>query len=106
MDDPDAPHGTFTHWRLYDIPATTKALTDQSVGKALRNDFGRSRYGGPCPPVGHGPHRYVFTLYAVNVPSLPFTGRTRNALEKVLLAHTLATARLIGRYERTSKRSP
>jgi Raf kinase inhibitor-like YbhB/YbcL family protein len=68
MDDPDAPHGTFTHWLLYDIPATTTELTDPSIGRALRNDFGRAGYGGPCPPVGHGPHRYFFTLYAVDVP--------------------------------------
>jgi len=106
MDDPDAPHGTFTHWVLYDIPATTTELTEQSPGKALRNDFGRPGYGGPCPPVGHGPHRYFFTLYAVDVPSLTLKGRTRKALERVLQARTLATARLMGRYERKSTRSP
>jgi Raf kinase inhibitor-like YbhB/YbcL family protein len=71
-----------------------------------RNDFGRQGYGGPCPPVGHGPHRYFFTLYAVDVPSLTLKGRTRKALERILQAHTLATARLMGRYERKSKRSP
>jgi Raf kinase inhibitor-like YbhB/YbcL family protein len=100
LDDPDAPHGTFTHWVLYDIPTTTTGLADQRFGKALRNDFGRSGYGGPCPPVGHGPHRYFFTLYAVDVPSLTFRGGTRTALEKVIKAHTLATTRLMGRYER------
>jgi Raf kinase inhibitor-like YbhB/YbcL family protein len=103
MDDPDAPHGTFTHWLLCDIPATTTELADQSVGKALRNDFGRPGYGGPCPPVGHGPHRYFFTLHAVDVPSLALKGRTRKVLERVLQTHTLATARLMGRYERKSK---
>jgi Raf kinase inhibitor-like YbhB/YbcL family protein len=106
MDDPDAPHGTFTHWLLYNIPATTTALTDQLVGTTLHNDFGRPKYGGPCPPPGHGPHRYFFTLYAVDVPSLTLKGRTRKALERALQAHTLATARLMGRYERRSERSP
>lgn len=107
MDDPDAPHGTFTHWLLYDIPATATELTDGSVpGKALRNDFGRSGYGGPCPPVGGGPHRYFFTLHAVDVPSLTLKGGTRTALERVLQAHTLATARLMGWYERKPTRSP
>lgn len=105
VDDPDAPHGTFTHWLLYDIPATTTELRDQSVGKALRNDFGRSGYGGPCPPVGGGPHRYFFTLHAVDVPALTPKGGTRKALERTLQAHTLATARLMGRYERRNTRS-
>jgi Raf kinase inhibitor-like YbhB/YbcL family protein len=105
MDDPDAPNGTFTHWVLYDIPATARSLADQSFGTALRNDFGHAAYGGPCPPVGHGPHRYFLTLYAVDVPSLTLKGSTRKALERALQPHTLGTARLIGRYERKSKRS-
>ena len=103
MDDPDAPHGTFTHWVIYDIPAAATTLTDRPLGKALRNDFGRLGYGGPCPPVGHGPHRYFFTLYAVDVPSLMLEGGTRKALERVLQAHTLGTARLMGRYERRER---
>jgi hypothetical protein len=102
MDDPDAPNGTFTHWLLYDIPATATHLADQPLGKALRSDFGRNAYGGPCPPVGHGPHRYFFTLYAVDVPSLSVNGRSRAALERALRTHTLATAQLMGQYERKS----
>jgi hypothetical protein len=61
-------------------------------------------YGGPCPPPGHGSHRYVFTLFALDVSTLDIHGRTREALERSLHAHTLATARLMGRYERKSKR--
>ena len=105
MDDPDAPNGTFTHWVLYDIPASARSLADQSLGTALQNDFGRAAYGGPCPPVGHGAHRYVFTLYAVDVPSLTLKGSTRKVLERALQTHTLGTSRLMGRYERKSKRS-
>jgi len=104
MEDPDAPNGTFTHWLLYDIPATATELRERVGGKALRNGFGRAGYGGPCPPPGHGPHRYVFTLYAADVPALDVHGRTREALEHSLRAHTLGTARLMGRYERKSKR--
>lgn len=104
MDDPDAPSGTFTHWLLYDVPASTKEIADQSLGKTLPNDFGRAGYGGPCPPPGHGAHRYFFTLYAVDVPALDVHGRTREALERALDAHALATARLMGRYERKGKR--
>ena len=103
MDDPDAPRGTFTHWLLYDIPAPTTEMRAHASGKALRNDFGRAEYGGPCPPPGHGPHRYFFTLYAVDVSTLGLHGSTRAALERALHEHTLATARLIGRYERKKR---
>jgi hypothetical protein len=100
MDDPDAPGGTFTHWLLYDIPGTTNELRGQEEGTALRNSFGRAAYGGPCPPPGHGPHRYVFTLHAVDMAALDVRGRSRAALDRALRAHTLARARLTGRYER------
>jgi Raf kinase inhibitor-like YbhB/YbcL family protein len=98
VDDPDAPRGTFTHWLAYDIPADSHF--DATRGKTLRNDFGRDGYGGPCPPPGHGPHRYHFTLYALDVPALPLHGKTRRDLEAALATHTLATARLTGRYQR------
>jgi Raf kinase inhibitor-like YbhB/YbcL family protein len=100
MDDPDAPKGTFTHWLAYDIPANTTELQVRA-GKALRNSFGREGYGGPCPPPGHGAHRYFFTVYAIDVPSLALSGETRQDLEKALKAHALASARLMGKYERT-----
>lgn len=98
MDDPDAPGGTFTHWLLHEIPSTATELPGQ--GKALRNSFGREEYGGPCPPRGHGAHRYVFTLYALDVPALSLRARTRAAFDRSLHEHTLATTRLMGRYER------
>jgi Raf kinase inhibitor-like YbhB/YbcL family protein len=99
MDDPDAPKGTFTHWLAYDIPAGKTELQARSA-KTLRNSFSREGYGGPCPPPGHGRHRYFFTVYAVDVPSLPIAGETRQDLEKALESHTLARARLMGQYER------
>jgi Raf kinase inhibitor-like YbhB/YbcL family protein len=100
MDDPDAPKGTFTHWLAYDVPADGSALR-ATAGKTLKNDFGRKGYGGPCPPPSHGPHRYYFTVYAVDVPALDVSGGSRDHLEAALEAHTLATARFMGRYERT-----
>jgi len=103
VDDPDAPGGTFTHWLLYDIPAGTTGLPAPPGGRSLRNGFGRAGYGGPCPPRGHGPHRYVFTLHALDVPSLSLRGKSRQDLDDALGAHTLATANLVGRYERTSR---
>jgi hypothetical protein len=99
VDDPDAPTGTFTHWLVYDIPADPPELR-VTEGKTLKNSFGRRGYGGPCPPPGHGPHRYFFTVYAVDVPSLDVTGTTRRDLERALHQHTLGTARLMGRYQR------
>ena len=95
MDDPDAPRGTFTHWLAYDVPADGPELK-ATAGKTLANDFGRSGYGGPCPPHGHGSHRYHFTVYALDVPSLDVPGATRDDLEAAIEEHTLA----MGRYER------
>jgi hypothetical protein len=101
VDDPDAPGGTFTHWLIFDIPADVAALGEESDGgRTLPNDFGHARYDGPCPPRGHGPHRYDFTIYAVDVPALDLHGKSREALDRALAAHTLATARLSGRFER------
>lgn len=99
MDDPDAPRGTFTHWLAYDIPADIEF--DPTRGKTLRNDFGRDGYGGPCPPPGHGPHRYHFTVYAVDVKTLPIEGSRKADLERALEGHVVATAKLTGRYKRT-----
>lgn len=99
MDDPDAPKGLFTHWVVYDIPANGNDLAvDQ--GKPLRNSFGKVGYGGPCPPPGHGPHRYFITVHAVDVPSLGIKDDSRQALEEALKTHTLGTAKMMGRYER------
>jgi Raf kinase inhibitor-like YbhB/YbcL family protein len=102
VDDPDAPRGTFTHWLLYDVPADAARIDEHSasVGRTLPNDFGKPGYGGPCPPRGHGPHRYRFTLYALDVPSLQVQGESQQDLEGALSGHTLATTRLTGRYER------
>jgi Raf kinase inhibitor-like YbhB/YbcL family protein len=99
MDDPDAPKGTFTHWLAYDMAAKGAELQVRA-GKALRNSFGRETYGGPCPPPGHGPHRYFFTVYAVDVPSLALSGEARQDLEKALESHGLARAQFMGKYER------
>src|SRR5712672_1170829 len=64
-DDPDAPAGTWHHWAAYDIPAGRTGLPEDAArhnGKEgfmqALNDFGRSGYGGPCPPRSHGPHHY------------------------------------------------
>ena len=99
MDDPDAPRGTFTHWLAYDIPVDGETLRPTS-GKSLKNSFGKSGYGGPCPPPGHGPHRYFFSVYALDRSTLEVKGSERKDLEAALVGHVLATARVMGRYER------
>jgi Raf kinase inhibitor-like YbhB/YbcL family protein len=105
VDDPDAPVGTWNHWLLYDIPASLRSLAQGfkpgHVGLSGVNDFGRQGYGGPCPPKGHGPHRYFFRLYAVDVPSLGLkAGANRSQLDRALAARVLAEAQYMGRYER------
>ena len=103
MDDPDAPVGTFTHWVLFDIPADRESLAEgeKTIGVAGKNDFGRVGYGGPCPPRGHGSHRYLFTLYASDAASLNMkAGAARRDVESALRGHSLAQAYYMGRYER------
>jgi Raf kinase inhibitor-like YbhB/YbcL family protein len=99
MDDPDAPNGIFTHWLAYDIPVDGNALR-ATAARTLKNSFGRTGYGGPCPPPGHGSHRYYFTVYALDVPALDLPGGTRDDLEAAIEGHTLAKAAFMGRYER------
>jgi Raf kinase inhibitor-like YbhB/YbcL family protein len=108
VDDPDAPGGTFTHWVVYNlplIPAGLEAgasLTDR-LSEGLReglNDFGKQGYGGPCPPRGHGEHRYFFRLYALG-QKLTFEGLiTRSQLLDAITGKTLGEAVLMGKYER------
>lgn len=101
VDDPDAPGGTFTHWVLYDIPAVTRELGQGgATGTSGRNGFGRSGYGGPCPPHGDPPHRYRFTLHALDVPSLAVRNGTREEVLAKMEGHVLGTAQLVGRYKR------
>lgn len=106
MDDPDAPVGTWVHWVIWNIPATTRALEENvpktaSLPNGTRqgtNDFKRIGYGGPCPP--SGTHRYFFKLYALdstlNLP--PET--TKSVLEDTMRRHILGQSELIGKYTR------
>lgn len=105
VDDPDAPVGTWNHWLQYDIPAGTRELPQgvdhRKLGRSGTNDFGRLGYGGPCPPKGHGPHRYFFKLYALDVARLDMAaGVKRSGLDRALKGHVLAEAQYMGRYER------
>ena len=110
--DPDAPTGSgFWHWVVVNIPADTTELAlgagnpkaDLLPKGALmtRTDFGAPGYGGPCPPQGHGPHRYVFTVFAVKEAALPVAVDTSAAIVGFQLHfNTLGKAALTGKFER------
>jgi Raf kinase inhibitor-like YbhB/YbcL family protein len=99
VDDPDAPAKTWTHWVLFDIPANTRTLAQGTrVGVNGRNDFGRTGYGGPCPPAGP-PHRYYFRLYALDIASLGIAeDATRASVEAATEGHVLGEAQCMGRF--------
>jgi Raf kinase inhibitor-like YbhB/YbcL family protein len=105
VDDPDAPRGTWNHWLLWDLPTGVHSLEEKfrpgMMGRSGNNDFGQAGYGGPCPPRGHGPHRYFFRLYALRTESLGLTtGATRAEVDRALKGQVLGDARMMGRYER------
>jgi hypothetical protein len=110
--DPDAPTGSgWWHWVVVDIPAATRELpkgwgksgevSPSGGGRQTRTDFGTSGYGGPCPPAGDKPHRYVFALYALDVDKLDVPNDASGALVGFnVRAHTLARATLTPQYGR------
>jgi Raf kinase inhibitor-like YbhB/YbcL family protein len=105
MDDPDAPGGVWNHWLLWNIPPTAAGVEENlrphGTIRTGENDFGKSGYGGPCPPKGHGAHRYYFRLFALNTPKLNLAAGTRRAaLDRALASHVLATAEYMGCFER------
>ncbi|MBI2653981.1 YbhB/YbcL family Raf kinase inhibitor-like protein [Candidatus Woesearchaeota archaeon] len=100
MDDPDAPVGTWDHWIVFNMPASTKEIPKgtEPDGIAGRNSWGRTGYGGPCPP--SGTHRYFFKLYALDTElNLP-EGTTKKEIERAMQGYIIAQAQLIGLYKR------
>jgi hypothetical protein len=110
VDDPDAPDPkaakmVYVHWVLYNLPPAASALEEGVVPDALpagtlegTNDWKRTGYGGPCPPIGR--HRYFHKLYALDT-ALPDLGRPSKAqLEQAMRGHVLAQAELVGTYEK------
>lgn len=103
--DPKAPRRVYVHWVLYNIPPDVSGLAEairpaQLPGGTLegRNDWGRTGYGGPCPPIGR--HRYFHKLYALD-RVLPDLGRPAKAqLLEAMKGHVLAEAHLVGTYQR------
>ncbi len=101
MDDPDAPHGTWDHWIVYDMPIISKIERNTSpLGIYGLNSWGKTSYGGPCPPVGTGQHRYFFKLYALDTAlDLP-SGADKASVEKAMKGHILDQASLVGLYQK------
>ncbi len=107
--DPDAPLGTFIHWVLYNIPGTLNSIPEgvprdepvvEGVGVQGVNDFGYIGYGGPCPPVGHGVHHYVFALHALSVEPKIKPGARADEVLKEIKDYVIGYATLVGLYER------
>ena len=110
VDDPDAPdparpQRTYVHWVLHDVPPAARSLPEGAAAGSLpagtregRNDWGRTGYGGPCPPVGR--HRYFFKLHALDAPLGDLGTPTKAEVERAMEGHVLARAELVGTYER------
>ncbi len=106
VDDPDAPKGTFTHWLLYNLPHDVHYLPGHALpaetfqrGMQGRNDFGQIGYGAPCPPGGK-PHRYRFTIFALDAP-LPLPPQaTRQQIQQSMQQHVIDQGEVVGHYQR------
>jgi len=110
--DKDAPTGSgWWHWIVFDIPKKVSSLVKNSGNidldimpkEAIQSitSFGTYGYGGACPPVGHGPHQYLFTIHALDVDSLGIDKNASPALAGFMMhSHTLAKAAVVGYYSR------
>jgi Raf kinase inhibitor-like YbhB/YbcL family protein len=110
VDDPDAPDPraprmTWVHWLLYDLPPDSGGLPEAVSDAQLPagtlqglNDWKRTGYGGPCPPVGR--HRYFFKLYALDTRLGDLGDPTKQRLEAAMHGHVIAEAQLVGTYQK------
>lgn len=108
VDDPDAPDPraprmTWVHWVLYNLPPDTAGLAEGIAAlppgtREGTNDWKRTGYGGPCPPVGR--HRYFHRVYALDTVLPDLGAPTRAGLERAMEGHVLAQAELVGTYQR------
>lgn len=114
VDDPDAPDPaapkmTWVHWLLYNLPsgstglpeAVTRGQLPAGIGEG-RNDWKRTGYGGPCPPIGR--HRYFHKLYALDTVLGDLGTPDKRALEAAMHGHVLAQAELMGTYQKRAAR--
>ncbi len=102
--DPDVktvPNG-LVHWVAYNIPGTWRYMYGNAPHGTTggTSSFKATSYNGPCPPLHGSPHHYHFTLYALNISSISTPGLTRDALGRAVAGHVLATAQLVGTFQR------
>lgn len=105
VPDPAKPERQWVHWVLVDLPPgdgeLPAAVPTASLPRGTRegkNDFERTTYGGPCPPIGR--HRYMFTLVALDTTLAQLAAPTREELERASEGHVLAQAQLVGTYQK------
>jgi len=107
--DPDAPTGSgWWHWVVVNIPADVNKIASGASGKAMpkgaieiANDYGTAAFGGACPPKGDKPHRYVFTVYALDVPKLDLKPDTNDPVAGFMInTHTITKASVMAYYGR------
>jgi Raf kinase inhibitor-like YbhB/YbcL family protein len=108
--DPDAPTGSgFWHWVVINIPAATTSIPAGASGTPkmppgaleMRTDFGTTGYGGPCPPAGDQPHRYIFTIFALKVDKLDVDPQATAAMVGFMTrSNAIATAMFTATYGR------
>jgi len=103
VEDPDAPHGTFDHWIVWNISPQIKNISvgasELSQSNQGVNGFKQIGYNGPCPPPGK-PHRYFFKLFALDKLLNVHQGSSKKEVEKAMEGHILEKAELIGTYRR------
>lgn len=101
VEDPDAPNGPFVHWTMWNIDADIGEIKEDSTPEGVTEgitDFGRTGYGGPCPP--SGVHRYFFKLYAVEDPLNFDSDTSKERIEAALKERVVASSELMGKYTR------
>ena len=108
VDDPDAPDPkapkmTYVHWVLFDLPPDTTEIVEGMVAlpprtKSGLNDWKRTGYGGPCPPIGR--HRYFFKLYALDARLEGLSAATKADVVAAMQGHVLAEAQIVGTYQK------
>ncbi len=99
-DDPDAPVGVWDHWIVFNIPPTTNKISkgEEPAGIGGKNSWGRTGYGGPCPP--SGVHRYFFKLYALDTMLTLKEKASKKEIEAAMQGHIIAKTEIIGTYKR------
>ncbi|MDO8469597.1 MAG: YbhB/YbcL family Raf kinase inhibitor-like protein [bacterium] len=104
MDDPDATRGTaWDHWLIWNIPAETQYIAEDTLPPDAvqgMNTWGKVKWSGPCPPEGAPPHRYVFTVYALDIKLDLALGSTKGELLSAMEGHVLGKAELMGKFGR------